>query len=72
MPSATCKCGRETNNAASNTGTKAIGKPYGMPRTVGKPNIAKRHVFAYRRAIRPRKDHRSVDLVSDALPFGRL
>ena len=22
--------------------------------------------------IRPRKDHRSVDLISDALPFGRL
>ena len=22
--------------------------------------------------VRPRKDHRSVDLISDALPFGRL
>jgi hypothetical protein len=22
--------------------------------------------------VRPRKDHRGVDLVSDALPFGRL
>jgi len=22
--------------------------------------------------IRPRKDHRSIDLISDALPFGRL
>ena len=22
--------------------------------------------------IRPRKDHRGVDLISDALPFGRL
>ena len=22
--------------------------------------------------IRPRKDHRDVDLISDALPFGRL
>ena len=26
------------------------------------------HVYA----IRPRKDHRGVDLISDALPFGRL
>jgi hypothetical protein len=23
-------------------------------------------------AVRPRKDHRGVDLISDALPFGRL
>jgi hypothetical protein len=22
--------------------------------------------------VRPRKDHRGVDLISDALPFGRL
>jgi hypothetical protein len=27
-------------------------------------------VHAYE--IRPRKDHRGVDLISDALPFGRL
>jgi len=27
-------------------------------------------VHAYR--VRPRKDHRSVDLICDALPFGRL
>jgi hypothetical protein len=27
-----------------------------------------RHVYE----IRPRKDHRGVDLISDALPFGRL
>jgi len=41
MPSATCKCGRETNSAVSNYWhTKAIGKPYGMPRSVGKPNTA--------------------------------
>jgi hypothetical protein len=73
MPSATRKCGRETNSAGSNYWhTKAIGKPYGMPRSVGKPNIAKRHVFAERRAIRPRKDRRGVDLISDALTFGRL
>jgi len=26
------------------------------------------HVYA----VRPRKDHRGVDLISDALPFGRL
>jgi len=23
-------------------------------------------------AVRPRKDHRGVDLISDAMPFGRL
>ena len=27
-----------------------------------------RHVYV----VRPRKDHRGVDLISDALPFGRL
>jgi hypothetical protein len=27
-----------------------------------------RHVYE----LRPRKDHRGVDLISDALPFGRL
>ena len=27
-----------------------------------------KHVYQ----IRPRKDHRGVDLISDALPFGRL
>ena len=27
-----------------------------------------RHVYE----VRPRKDHRGVDLISDALPFGRL
>jgi hypothetical protein len=32
---------RETNSAVSNYWhTKAIGKPYGMPRSVGKPNTA--------------------------------
>ncbi|MGC1323804.1 MAG: hypothetical protein WA849_16610 [Candidatus Udaeobacter sp.] len=31
-----------------------------MPRTA--------HVYE----VRPRKDHRGVDLISDALPFGRL
>jgi len=29
---------------------------------------AKTHVYE----VRPRKDHRGVDLMSDALPFGRL
>jgi hypothetical protein len=28
------------------------------------------HVRIY--AVRPRKDHRGVDLISDALPFGQL
>jgi hypothetical protein len=29
---------------------------------------ATKHVYE----VRPRKDHRGVDLISDALPFGRL
>jgi hypothetical protein len=29
---------------------------------------AKRHLYE----VRPRNDHRGVDLISDALPFGRL
>ena len=29
---------------------------------------AKKHTYE----VRPRKDHRGVDLISDALPFGRL
>src|SRR6266480_6395893 len=41
MPSAACKCEREINSAVSKYWhTKAIGKPYGMPRCVGKPNTA--------------------------------
>jgi hypothetical protein len=27
---------------------------------------------ALRYEVRPRKDHRGIDLISDALPFGRL
>jgi hypothetical protein len=30
--------------------------------------MTKRHIYE----VRPRKDKRGVDLVSDALPFGRL
>jgi hypothetical protein len=30
--------------------------------------IGSRHVYE----VRPRKDHRGFDLISDALPFGRL
>ena len=30
--------------------------------------ISAQHVYE----VRPRKDHRGVDLISDALPFGRL
>ena len=33
-------------------------------------NMPCRRVHAYE--IRPRKDHRRVDLISDALPFGRF
>ena len=32
------------------------------------PMTSRQHVYE----VRPRKDHRVVDLVSDALPFGRL
>ena len=32
------------------------------------PLISMMHVYE----VRPRKDHRGVDLISDALPFGRL
>jgi hypothetical protein len=28
--------------------------------------------FVHEYKVRPRKDHRGVDLISDALPFGRL
>jgi hypothetical protein len=35
------------------------------------PNVhASRKIHVYE--VRPRKDHRGVDLISDALPFGRL
>ena len=40
-----------------------------MPETVvSAPDRSKMHVYE----VRPRKDHRGVDLISDALPFGRL
>jgi hypothetical protein len=32
------------------------------------PITTSQHVYE----VRPRKDHRGVDLISDALPFGRL
>jgi hypothetical protein len=32
------------------------------------PTLQLMHVYE----VRPRKDHRGVDLISDALPFGRL
>jgi len=33
---------------------------------------ARLHAFMHVYEIRPRKNHRAVDLISDALPFGRL
>ena len=33
-----------------------------------KPTAAQLHIYE----VRPRKDHRGVDLISDGLPFGRL
>jgi len=35
-----------------------------------RPNQVMQPTHVY--AVRPRKDHRGVDLISDALPFGRL
>jgi hypothetical protein len=32
--------------------------------------MTREHFHVYE--VRPRKDHRGVDLISDALPFGRL
>jgi hypothetical protein len=34
------------------------------------PNHALRRTHVYE--VRPRRDHRGFDLISDALPFGRL
>ena len=39
-----------------------------MQRTAGRCVTSSQHVYE----VRPRKDHRGVDLISDALPFGRL
>jgi len=36
--------------------------------TIRSPMLEARHTYE----VRPRKDHRGVDLISDALPFGRL
>ena len=33
---------------------------------------ARLHAFMHVYEIRPRKNHRAVDLISDVLPFGRL
>jgi hypothetical protein len=38
------------------------------PSNTTKQPSALKHVYE----VRPRKDHRGVDLISDALPFGRL
>jgi hypothetical protein len=38
--------------------------------TVDGGQLAKRLMHVYE--VRPRNDHRGVDLISDALPFGRL
>ena len=39
-----------------------------MQRTARRRDDSLQHVYE----VRPRKDHRGVDLPSDALPFGRL
>jgi len=40
-----------------------------LPETVvSAPDQSKIHIYE----IRPRKDHRGVDLISDVLPFGRM
>ena len=44
-----------------------MSNPVRPPTAIGTMTSAQ-HVYE----IRPRKDHRGVDLISDALPFGRL
>ena len=39
-----------------------------MPNEPAAPMTSSQHIYE----IHPRKDHRGVDLISDALPFGRL
>jgi hypothetical protein len=43
---------------------------YGASRQVLQPTAPQISMHVYE--VRPRKDHRGVDLISDALPFGRL
>ena len=38
------------------------------PNPAPTPQVMNEHDYE----VRPRKDHRGVDLISDALPFGRL
>ena len=38
------------------------------PNPAPTPQVMNEHAYE----VRPRKDHRGVDLISDALPFGRL
>jgi hypothetical protein len=38
------------------------------PVSVGRPAVRSMHSYE----VRPRKDHRGIDLISDALAFGRL
>jgi hypothetical protein len=44
--------------------------PNRAPQPTAEPGAMTSSQHAYE--IRPRKDHRGVDLISDALPFGRL
>src|SRR5881396_1846246 len=69
-------CGRTTDrsfmrSAAAKARTMAICLGVGGPSGFAPDSSASmqpRHVYE----VRPRKDHRGADLISDALPFGRL
>jgi hypothetical protein len=45
-----------------------IGANHALQPTAGRCKTSSQHVYE----VRPRKDKRGVDLISDALPFGRL
>jgi hypothetical protein len=45
-----------------------LGPNQSLEPTAGRHAMQPTHVYE----VRPRKDHRGVDLISDALPFGRL
>jgi hypothetical protein len=45
-----------------------VGSNQSLVPTVGRSMTSSQYVYE----VRPRKDHRGVNLISDALPFGRL
>jgi hypothetical protein len=64
MKRACCSCRPEVFAGRSTVGKENLPRQKLAPR----PPAFFKHVYA----VRPREDHHDVDLVSDALPFGRL